>query len=349
MASIRIDQLNNTLKKQLVPVYLVTGDEPLQTQEACDAIRKTAKLNGFEERELYHTDSGFEWDTLYHATNSLSLFANKKLIEIRVTNGKLGDAGSKAIVEFCESRGDDTLLLLVLPKIDKRSQSSKWYKSIDAIGHIISIWPITPQTLPKWLDSRLKNAGLNADSEAIDILATKVEGNLLAAVQEIEKLKLLNPENKIIDVHTMAQAVVSSARYDVFGMVDKALTGLAREASQSLLGVKAEGTKSAVVLWALSSEIRKLAAVRESMDSGMSLDFAAKNNGVWQSKKNIYNQALRRLDSNQLHMLIRQALNTEKIIKGALKGDEWANMLDMVLALSGTPVLTKKSQRILLQ
>ena len=349
MARVRADQLQATLKKNLPPVLLVTGDEPLQVQEACDHIRSAALKQGYTERELYHTDANFDWDSLYHVTNSLSLFADKKIIEIRVHNGKPEDRGSKAIVEYCNTASEDSLLLLVFPKIDKRSQNSKWYKAVDSAGAIVTVWPITPQQLPRWLDGRLKAAGLNANNDAIDMLAAKVEGNLLAAVQEIEKLKLLCSDSPVIDAKTMAQSVISSARYDVYGLVDKALTGHARAACESLQGLRSEGTEAPVVLWALTREIRTLATIKESTESGLSFDHAAKTNGVWDSRKPIVKQAVNRLDLKSLHMLIRKASMADKTIKGVIKADIWNTLLDITLSLSGTQTLSNRTQKALLQ
>ena len=349
MPKIRADQLSGAIKKGLAPIYLVTGDEPLQVQEACDQIRTTARQKGYVERELHHTDSGFEWETLYHSSNSLSLFADKKIIEIRVHNGKPEDKGSKALIEYCQNINDDILLLLVFPKIDKRSQNSKWFKALDPHATIVTIWPITPQQLPRWLDNRIKTAGLNASSSAIDMLAAKVEGNLLAAVQEIEKLKLLCGEESVIDAKMMAQSVISSARYDVYGLVDRALSGNARAASENLQGLKSEGTEPPIVLWALTREIRTLINIKESTENGTTFDMAARNNGVWDNRKPIVKQALNRLQLRQLYQLTRKVSQADKMVKGAVSGDVWNLLTDVTLTLAGTNILTPKSQKLMLQ
>jgi len=348
MAKLRLEQLDAALKKRINPVYLVTGDEALLVQEACDAIRSAARKQGFLERELYHTDAGFQWDYLANSASAMSLFADKKIIEIRVHNGKPGDAGSKALLEYCQSINEETLLLLVLPKIDKRSQNSKWYKALEKAGDIITIWPISVQQLPRWINQRLNAAGLNADNQAIDILTAKVEGNLLAAAQEIEKLKLV-ANDQYIDAATMSDAVTTSARYDVFGLVDKAMLGNSRAATESLQGLRGEGTEPAIILWALSREIRTLALIKESIDNGKSFDFAAKSHGVWDSKKALVKQAIHRLSLKQLHSLNRKASNTDKSIKGIVKSDVWNQLMDMTLCLSGTQALNERSSRLSMQ
>lgn len=348
MAKLRFDQLDKALKKKLAPVYVVTGDETLLVQEACDTIRRHANTLGFTERELHHTDAGFQWDHLFHIANSMSLFAEKKIIEIRVHNGKPGDAGSKAIIEYCQALSEDNLLLLILPKIDKRSQNSKWFKALDTHADIITIWPIGVPQLPRWVEQRLSAAGLYADKNAIDILCSKVEGNLLAAAQEIEKLKLLVTDPKIT-AQTMADAVTDSARYDIFGLVDKAIAGESRAAIANLHGLKAEGTEPTLILWALSREIRVITSIKEGLENGKSFEFSAKQNGVWDNRKASIRQTVYRLGINQMHMLIRKSSNADKIIKGSVKGDAWNVLLDIVLSLSGIDSLSPRSIKLSLQ
>lgn len=348
MAKLRADQIEGALKKSIAPVYLVTGDEPLLVQEACDSIRSIAKDKGFIERELHHTDSGFQWSELTNSANAMSLFAEKKIIEIRVHNGKPGDDGSKAICEYCENPGDDNVLLLIMPKIDKRSQNTKWYKAIDKVGGVITIWPISAGQLPRWVGDRIKAAGLRADREAVEVLCAKIEGNLLAAKQEIDKLRLVATD-KPITANMMADAVTDSARYDVFGLIDKALAGDARAAATCLQGLRSEGTEPTLILWALAREIRLLASIKESMENGKSFDFAAKNMGVWDNRKPLIKNAAYRLHLRQLHVLIRKSSQADRTIKGLTKGDVWNLFLDIVLSVSGTEVLSGASLKLSLQ
>mgnify|MGYP003647970503 CR=1 FL=1 len=348
MAKLRLDQLNAALKKSIAPVYLVTGDETLLISEACDSIRQHAQKQGYIERELHHTDAGFQWDALNHSANSMSLFSDKKIIEIRVHNGKPGDAGSKAIVEYCQHADDQNLLLLVLPKIDKRSQNTKWFKAVEATGATISVWPISAQQLPSWIEQRMQRHGLSADRDAIDILCAKIEGNLLAAAQEIEKLKLLSDDTHIT-AQTMADAVTDSARYDVFTLVDKALMGDSRAAVTSLQGLRGEGTEPTLILWALSREIRTIALIKESMENGKSFGFCAKQAGVWDKRQSVIQHAVQRLHIKQVHTLVRKSGLADKMIKGIVRGDAWSELVDIVLSLAGTQALTPRTQRLSLQ
>ena len=239
---LKAEQLDNHLSRDaLASVYLISGDESLLVQEASDQIRASAVEQGFADRELFHTDSNFDWNQVLTEANSLSLFSAKKILEIRLTNGKPGDKGSRLIQEYLDNPNPDTLLLMIAPKLDASSVRSKWVKLIESTGIFIQIWPVTPAQLPRWIGNRLKLAGIRANSQAIEILADRVEGNLLAAVQEIEKLKLLVPDGDV-DAKTMSTVVADSARYDVFSLVDKALAGDAQSASRTLRGLRHAGS-----------------------------------------------------------------------------------------------------------
>lgn len=345
MAKVRPEQLAGALNKNIAPVYLVFGDEPLIVQECCDSVRSAARAQGFSERELHHTDAGFSWDELYNSANAMSLFADRKIIEIRIHNGKFADDAAKAIIDYCETPNDDTLLLLVSPKIDSRSQKSKWFTAIENTGVTVQVWPVSPAQMPRWVDQRLKAAGLNADSQAIDILCAKTEGNLLAAVQEVEKLMLVT-DNGFIDPQTMTNAVMDSARYDIFGMVDKAMAGDSHAAAESLQGLRGEGSEPLTLLWALVREIRNINSIREAMDSGENFDMAARKNGIWDKRKPLVKAALKRLKSQQLQYLMRKAALADRATKGVAVGDVWNILLEMTLGLAGVQVLTPKTQKL---
>ena len=337
MARINLDQLERSLSKERAPVYVVSGDEPLLVQEACDTIRQYARKLGFSERELYHAEAGFKWDDILASANSLSLFADKKIIELRVTNGKPGDAGAKVLTEYCRAPGEDNLLLVVLPKLDKRTQQSQWFKALENTGVVVAVWPINRQLLPRWLGQRLKQAGISTSSEAIDILAAKVEGNLLAAIQEIEKLKLMG--EKVIDAKLMASAVTDAARYDVFSLVDCALSGNVRDASKILRGLRAEGTEAPVILWALTREIRSLATLKDKMQHGESFQMAARAANIWNSRFDLIQPAVRRLSSADLTDLIRLCAKADRTIKGVEKNDIYTILQNIIMSLAGMPLL----------
>ena len=347
MAKINIEQLGKSLNQGLSPVYLVSGDEPLLVQESCDAIRTAAKSEGFTERELFHTDAGFQWPQLLHSANSLSLFAERKIIEVRIHNGKPGDAGSKALVEYCQAPSADNLLLLVSPKLDRATQNSKWYKAIDAVGSTLTIWPINAKQMPRWIDQRMQRAGIRADSQAIDILAGRVEGNLLAAAQEIEKLKLV-AQDGYIDSQTMANAVVDSARYDVFGLADKALSGNASAAATTLNGLRAEGSEATIVLWAITREIRALLALKQALSNGQALEGVARRHGIFDNRLPVIRGALQRLQMPTLRLALKECAYIDRCIKGMAHDDPWSALLDVVLTLSGSRALSGRVLKTLL-
>lgn len=348
MAKLRPEQLNDHLKRGLAPIYLVSGDEPLLIQEACDQIRAAARAAGFAERELFHADASFDWGQLLSASNSLSLFADRKVLEVRLPTGKPGDKGGKALQEVAQAPSEDNLLLVIAGKLDRNAQKTKWCKALESTGHHLQVWPISPAQLPRWIGQRLQLAGLKADSSAIDLLASRVEGNLLAAAQEIEKLKLLSSDGLVTN-ELMASVVADSARYDVFGLVDKALHGDARSAVRSLQGLRVEGTEPIALLWALARDIRALVQISQSMNQGQSFERAAQAAGVWAKRQALMQSTLRRLRPTQLQQLLRKANGVDKAIKGMRRADAWDELLDLTLNLSGVQSLTPANERLTLK
>lgn len=343
MAKVNSEQLPRQLKSAgLSPVYIVAGDENLLVLEACDAIRAAAKAHGYSERELFHQEAGFQWQNILESANSLSLFADKKVLELRLNNFKLGDAGSKVIQSFCANPPEDNLLLIICAKMDKRTQNTAWAKAVESKGTLVNVWPISDQQLPRWLDQRMKQANLKADSQALDILSSKVEGNLLAAAQEIEKLKLLTDDG-FIDAQMMASAVADSARYNVFGLVDKVLAGDARSAAANLNGLKSEGTEATLVLWALAREIRNLLGIRQAHRNGQSIEMAAKGFGVFSNRLQLIKAGLKRLKDQELREALGLCALADKSIKGLNRQSPWQLLLEITLILSGNRSLSAKA------
>ena len=323
-------QLQQSLNKGLAPIYVVSGDEPLLVQECCDSIRAAARKQGFSERELLHAEHNFDWGQLLASAGSMSLFAEKKVIELRLANGKPGDKGSKALQEFANLGGDDLVLLLVLPKLDRSQLNSKWVKTLEQKGVLIQVWPVDAQEMPRWIHQRLRAAGLEAEPDAIQILAERAEGNLLAAGQEIEKLKLLCAD-RVITAEVMSDAVASSARYDVFGLIDRALAGDADNAIKTLHGLRTEGVEAPVVLWALAREIRSLLEVGEKLDQGQPLNRLVRI----QKRQPLVQAAIARLRPRQLESLLLRARAVDAAIKGGKDQDPWTGLLELTLNLSG--------------
>ncbi|MDG1165719.1 MAG: DNA polymerase III subunit delta, partial [Porticoccaceae bacterium] len=327
--------------------YIISGDEPLLAQESADAVRIAARAAGFTERELFYVEGNYDWNQLLNEANSLSLFADKKILEIRITNGKPGDKGSKALCEMCANLNPDNLLLIVLPKLERATQNSKWIKTLESIGAHIQVWPVTGTHLPRWIQQRLNHAGIDANAEAVQILADRVEGNLLAAVQEIEKLKLLALDGKV-DASRMSSVVADSARYNLFEFIDKVLMGDAQSAARSLRGLQNEGIEPIPLLWAITRELRILAKASEQLSQGAHSDSALKSAGVWDKRIPLFRNALRRLSPAHLRMLIHQAGAIDRGIKGQRQADIWDELTTLVLSLAGSQTLQPNNIKVLL-
>lgn len=339
------EELDKHLAEGLAPVYLVSGDEPLLAQEAADAIRTEARARGFTERELFHADAGFDWQTLLNEASALSLFADRKILEVRLDSGKPGADGGRALEEYCANPPEDNLLLMIAPKLDAGTQRSKWVKALETAGVMIQVWPVNAARMPQWIAGRLRQHGIRASSAAVDILADRVEGNLLAAVQEIEKLKLLAPDGEV-DADTMSTVVADSARYNVFVLVDKIIEGDAQAAARTLRGLREEGTESAVVLWALARELRMLIAATEAREHGETAEAALKRQRVFPRRIPLIKGALRRLKPAHLRVLLRQAGVVDRTLKGMRRGDPWEELTSLVLSFAGAPTLSQQNVRL---
>ena len=332
------EKLAAHLRQQLLPVYLVSGDEPLLLQECSDQIRKKAREQGCSEREIIDAGvSSFKWQDILHSASSMSLFAERKLVELRLPSGKPGAEGSKALCEYLDMASGDDVLLIIAGKIDKQSTNSKWYKALDKAGATIQVWPVDAKSLPGWLQQRVRSAGMSIDPEALQLLCDRVEGNLLAAVQEVEKLKLLAADAKIT-TQTITEAVSNNARYNVFAMTDSALQGDATTSLRMLHGLRGEGSEPPVVLWALAREIRTLYETQLDCDNGQSAQQALSARRVWQSRMPLMQAALARHNSDSLSRLVEQASAVDGSIKGFAGGKPWDNLENLIAGLCGVRI-----------
>ncbi|KQQ49922.1 DNA polymerase III subunit delta [Pseudomonas sp. Leaf127] len=331
-------QLGKHLQGTLAPVYIVSGDDPLLCQEAADAIRAAARQQGFDERQVFSADANFDWGTLLQAGASLSLFAERRLLELRLPSGKPGDKGAAALIEYCSRPAEDTLLLISLPKLDGSAQKTKWGKALvdGAQCQFVQIWPVDANQLPQWIRQRLSQAGLAATQDAVELIAARVEGNLLAAAQEIEKLKLMAEDGQIT-VETVQAAVADSARFDVFGLTDAVLAGDAAHALRILEGLRGEGVETPVILWALTRELRALATMALQFSQGMPLDkvFSSARPPVWDKRKPLMGKALQRLSSKRWNQLLLDAQQIDAQIKGQAPGSPWSSLARLALMMAG--------------
>lgn len=332
------NQLSRQLQGRLAPVYVISGDEALLCQEAADAIRSAARSQGFSEREVFHAETNFDWGRLYEAAASLSLFADKRVIELRIANGKPGDKGAAALIEYLRRPAEDTLLLVSLPKLDGSAQKTKWAKALidSPDSQFLQVWPVELSQLPAWIRQRLAQAGLNASDEAIELIAARVEGNLLAAAQEVEKLKLL-AEGGRVDIDTVQAAVADSARFDVFGLIDAVLKGEPTHALRMLDGLRGEGVEVLFILAILSRELRQLANIAQQVAQRVPLEkaFASARPPIWDKRRPLVASALQRLPAARWQQLLIDAQLIDAQAKGQAPGNAWAGLANLALEIAG--------------
>lgn len=340
-------QLRKDLKARRYPVYMVCGDEPLQHREALDMLRKAMHYYGYQERDVYIADGQFNWQSLLAAANELSLFADKKVIEIHLPTGKPSDQG-KALIHYCEHLPADTILFIVAAKIEAATKKSKWYKAVDSVAGIINVWPIEGQRLNQWLHTRLQSKGLNVAKDALQLINERVEGNLLAADQEIEKLSLLYPVEKkqamlVLSYEQVSEAVFDNARYNLFSLFDCALSGDLKRSSRILYGLKREDQSIILILALFAKEVRMLArmsAVFYSGDKPGNIELAMHGFYIFPKRKMLLARALRTEKTVHWQHLLKQLLLVDKTIKGVQSGDPWAMMQLILATIAGQAFIT---------
>jgi DNA polymerase-3 subunit delta len=324
---IRAEQLEAHLQRGLRPLYLVHGDEPLLAQEACDAIRAAARAAGFEERKVF-TVSGahFDWSGLIGASQEMSLFAQRQLIEIRIPSGKPGKEGSEALQRYVDNLSDDVLTLVQCPRLDGQQQKSAWFSALDTAGATLRVEAVARQALPAWIAQRLSRQGQHvasgeAGQRTLAFFADCVEGNLLAAHQEIQKLALLYPAGEL-SFEQVEAAVLNVARYDVFKLGEAVLAGRVARALRMLDGLRAEGEAPVLVHWTLAEDIRALKRVHDAVAEGKPLPLALRDARVWGVREKLFERALPLLTPLTLDALLRAASICDGLVKG-LKHPDW--------------------------
>ena len=330
---IQANQLSSHLLKSLAPCYLVTGDEFLLVDEALDAIRESARGRGFISRELHIATTGFDWNALTASTGNYSLFAEQRIIELRLPTGKPGKAGSAAIIDLVEQSGPELLFIVTGPKLDRSSSASKWAKSIDQKGVSLPLWPIGVRELPGWIANRMRAVGLQPDRDAVMLIADRVEGNLLAAQQEIEKLRLILGEGKV-SAEAVNDAVANSSRYDVYKLTDAALAGDANRSVKILGGLRAEGVEPVIVIWALTRELRVLATLDDVIRQGGDLGGAMQKSGVWRNRQTLVRSCIGRHRHGDFHTMLKATGRADAAAKGQRAGNPWQMATDVVVGLS---------------
>jgi DNA polymerase-3 subunit delta len=351
---VRPEQLSAQLARGLRPLYVVFGDEPLLAQEAADSIRAAARAAGYSERSVHTVAGGhFDWSSLLGESSAMSLFADRRLMDIRIPGGKPGKDGSEALQRYVETLSDDVLTLVTLPKLDRTQLGSAWFAALDGAGVSVRVDPIERRALPQWLAQRLAAQDQRVeDGEAgqrtLAFFADRIEGNLLAAHQEISKLGLLYPAG-LLSFEQVEQAVLNVARYDVFKLGEAVLAGQTERALRMLAGLQAEGEAAVLVHWTLAEDIRMLVRVRQALDAGRPLPMALRESRVWGLKEKLVERLAPRLDARTLAGLLASAHVCDGLVKGlrdpAWPDDAWEGLRRLVLqtlqlaAPKGTPTL----------
>ncbi|MFI3123866.1 MAG: DNA polymerase III subunit delta [Methylococcales bacterium] len=324
------EQLVSSLQKNLGSVYLISGDEPLQIVELADSIRQATKQAGFLEREIFSTDTGFEWSEITTSSQSMSIFGDKKVIDLRVPTANFGNEGAKTLISYCEKLPVDTVLLITCGKLNAAGMKTKWFEAVDKVGVTIQVKPLEGDELLQWLQNRLQQRGLNSDKAGLLLLAERVEGNLLAAAQEIEKLYVLYGAS-ILTKDQIFDVVADSSRYDVFKLIDAILAANVNRIFKVLAGLRNEGIAPPVVLWALMREARTLCKVHLELSSGKSKDMVFRNNQIWDKRVGLVDKALKRLSHNQLFEILTLSAKADRQAKGQESGDVWETILAVCL------------------
>jgi len=331
---VRLDQLPDVLRRGLARVYIIHGSEPLLTLEAADVVRTAAREHGFSERELFTVETGFDWSRVMLEAHSGSLFANQRLLEIRLGEAKPGDSGSRVLTQLAEQANPETVLLLTAGKLDQSAQNSRWFKSLDKAGINVTIWPLDARQLPRWLEQRLQAQGLRPTAEALALLSSRCEGNLLAAKQEIDKLALLL-EPGPVGLEQMLQLGSDQARYTIYDLADAALAGRPKRVVRIVQVLQHEGVEPILATWALHREVQNLSRLRFDIQRGLSLPAALTRHKIWEKRKALFTQALNRTDTVTCQQLLRACAQLDAILKGAERGSPWDGVLALSLQLAG--------------
>jgi DNA polymerase-3 subunit delta len=324
---LRAEQLSAALSRELKPLYTIHGDEPLLAQEAGDAIRAVARAAGFGERKVFSVSGAhFDWSGLLGASQAMSLFADRQLIEIRIPNGKPGKEGSETLQRYCESLSDDVVTLIHLPRLDRQQQQSGWFAALDAAGVMIRVDPVERQALPRWLAQRLAAQGQrvadgDAGAQTLAFFADRIEGNLLAAHQELQKLALLFPQGTL-SFEQVESAVLNVARYDVFKLGEAVLAGQTARVLRMLDGLRAEGEAPVLVHWTLAEDIRALKRVKDATEQGKPLPMALREARVWGAKERLFERLVPLLSDHTLAHWVEAASICDGLVKG-LKHPHW--------------------------
>jgi len=339
---LRAEHLEAHLAQTLAPLYVVSGDEALGVEEALDRIRAAARERGYSERVRLEAGAGFGWSAVAAEAASPSLFAARRLIELRIPGGRVGEAGAKALVAYAETyagrTAGDTVLLVAAGLVEPGVRRHAWYRTLAQAGVAIHVWPVPAARLPGWLRARAQGKGVRLEPAAAALLAERVEGNLLAAAQEVDKLALVADGGRV-GVEAIVEAVAASARYTPFDLADSALEGNAARAARIVGGLREEGVDPVLVAWALVREVRALASMTRALGRGEALARVLARHGVRERRKGVVAGALERGGAARWRWTLAAGAHLDRVVKGAAPGSPWDALLAYALLVAGVKIL----------
>jgi DNA polymerase III subunit delta len=337
------EQLPAQLKRGFASLYSVIGEEHLLSLEASDRIREFARVEGFFEREVLTAEPEFDWSELAARARSLSLFSTKRLVELRIPSGKPGVEGSEALSALCASPIPGVVMLVVVPvRLDRQTERSRWFEALEQAGVVVEANPVPRERLPRWIGGRLSLQGQEADTQTLQFIADRVEGNLLAAHQEVQKLSLLAAPGKL-SFEQVKEAVLDVARYDVFKLGEAMLSDDVPRLVRFLEGLKGEGVAPPLALWAIAEEIRTLLRVTAGLARGRPIATELREARVFGARQRLVQQALDKFDRKQLEDALIDAAGIDRMIKGVAKGDPWEAMLRLALSFARPARVTRET------
>jgi DNA polymerase III subunit delta len=322
------EDLARHLKQKLSRLYAIHGPETLLALEAVDAIRSAARAAGYSERETYTMETGFDSSTLLNGSRNKSLFAERKIVELRIPTGKPGVEGAKTIEKYCAALSDDVLTLVSLPKLDRATMASAWFATLESCGVMVSANEVTRAELPTWLQARLVSQEQRADRDALQFLVDRVEGNLVAAQQELRKLALLFPQGALT-FDMVKDAVLDVARYDIFGLSEAMLSGNVTRFVRTLEGLRSEGEAPPLILWSLTEDVRAMLKIKIGQSQGKPIAQLLRDARVWGPRQGLIERCVKRLTQSAVEAALTHAAQCDRIIKGVRRGDLWDELLTL--------------------